>query len=86
MRRQGEGGGSKKVDLEETSFMDHPQEKFPVAATIFSLFIFFDLGFQISNPVIKYQPEPSCMSHMELAQICPERTTLSPHSPGSKGC
>ena len=25
----------------------------------------FDLGFQISNPVIEYQPITSCMSYME---------------------
>ena len=29
------------------------------------LFVCFDLGFQISNPVIEYRPDPSCMSYME---------------------
>ena len=28
-------------------------------------FVCFDLGFQISNPVIKYWLDPSCMSYME---------------------
>ena len=50
------------------------------------LFVRFDLGFQISNPVIEYQPDPSCMSYMDACVEIPERTTLSPHSPSSKGC
>jgi len=53
---------------------------------IFPLFVCFDLGFHTSNPVIKYRPDASCMSHMEARQKCPERTTLSLHSPGLKGC
>ena len=37
------------------------------------LFVFFcfDLGLQISNPVIKYQPDPSCMSQMEALEEMP---------------
>ena len=35
------------------------------------VFFCFDLGFQISNPVIKYQPDPSCMSHMEARAEMP---------------
>ena len=32
------------------------------------LFVCFDLGFQISNPVINYRPDPSYMSHMEARE------------------
>ena len=31
----------------------------------------FDLGFQISNPVIEYRPDPSCMSYMEVRADMP---------------
>ena len=31
----------------------------------FCLFVCFDLGFHTRNPVIKYRPDASCMSHME---------------------
>ena len=34
-------------------------------------FVCFDLGFQISNPVIEYQPDPSCMSYMEARAEMP---------------
>ena len=30
-----------------------------------------DLGFQISNPVIHYRPDPSCMSNMEARAEVP---------------
>ena len=35
------------------------------------LIVCFDLGFQISNPVIKYRPNPSCMSYMEARAEMP---------------
>ena len=44
MRRQGEGGGSKKIDVEETSFMDDPlrkyiknQEAYSILRVVFAL-------------------------------------------------
>ena len=35
------------------------------------LFVCFDLGLQISNPVIEYQSDPSCMSYMEARAEMP---------------
>ena len=37
----------------------------------FVLFVCFDLGFHTSNPVIKYQPDASCMSYMEARADMP---------------
>ena len=34
-------------------------------------FVCFDLEFKISNPVIKYQYDPSCMSFMEAPAELP---------------
>ena len=33
------------------------------------MFVCFDLGFQISNPVIEYLPDPSCMSYMDTLDV-----------------
>ena len=37
----------------------------------FISFVCFYLGLQISKPVIKYWPDPSCMSHMEARAEIP---------------
>ena len=43
------------------------------------LFVCFDLGFHTRNPVIKYRPDASCMSHMEARAEMPwENNSQSP--------
>ena len=45
----------------------------------FILFVCFDLGFHTRNPVIKYRPDASCMSHMEARAEMPwENNSQSP--------
>ena len=40
--------------------------------TLVKLCLFcFDLSFQISNPVIEYRPDPSCISYMEACAEMP---------------
>ena len=46
---------------------------------IICLFVCFDLGFHTRNPVIKYRPDASCMSHMEARAEMPwENNSQSP--------